>query len=196
MSVNDIFSLIYTNQITRYSLYTGGTFAVLYTILFIIRYILMFYIIMMMKKIAKKFIKFEKKQKKYNPVKIHEDEKYRDQKNEIFKQQASEIQASQEEGKEIEGGDTIEVQIEKVGANIFEERDVFSQGTPRLEANIMEEIIVGIMPLGKFAKGLLGKREREILQSMMRDMNTNEQTKWRDYISARKAQQQHQNRNF
>ena len=80
------------NDIAKYAIYTVGTFATCYAILFIIRYILMFYIIRMLKRIAKKLPKFDKKQKKGNSVKIHEDEKYRDQKNEIFKQQAAVIQ--------------------------------------------------------------------------------------------------------
>ena len=116
--------------------------------------------------------------------------------NELFKQQASEIQKHLQEDKEKEGGDTIEVEIEKIGANIFEGRDTFSEGQPRLEANVLDEIIVGMMPLGKFAKGLLGKREREILESVMRDMNKVDQTKWQDYIKTRQGQQKEKNQTY
>ena len=182
------------HDILKYSIYAIGFYALFHLALFVLRYILMFYIIMMMKKIAKKLPKFEKKQKKPNAVLIHEDEKYRDQKNEIFKQQAAEIQKHMQEDKEKEGGDTIEVDVEKVGANIFEGRDTFSQGTPRLETNIIDEVIVGVVPLGKFAKGILGKKEREILESVMRDMKKDniEPTKWRDYVAMRKAAQEKQ----
>ena len=188
------------NDYTRYTIYIVGSICVTYTLFIILQHILLYYIV----NTLKKFVRFVnvtaeqyKNEMKEDEMTDREDELKRDQKFEIFKQQASEIKKAM--AKKKSGGDAIEVDIERFGGETSQgSGKAFEENSPRLQAGKERERIVGVVDqasLPKWQKFVFNKMFTELSQIaniMVQNQVSSSQKGgyWTSYVQAKATQQE------
>ncbi len=157
-----------SSDYANYLIYALGYFSIAYILLIIIKHAIIYYIVKtlmgIMKIVTKKDFKYAPKPE---PLTDREDELKRDQKVEIFKQQASEIRKAFDKKKNDDG--VIEVDIQRSGGETSQgQGGAFSENSSRLSVTKerQNERIVGIVD-----QNSLPKWQKIVFQKMFTELN-------------------------
>lgn len=178
-----------TYGILYYIAYPVGGLAFLYSVILLARYILMSYIIKAIKGKMANIPNADGTSYAGDSALPYEDEHFRDQENELFHEEIAKLPYTSK--KKQPNTDMIEVSPEKIGGTV-NYGDVFSEGEPRLQATIEKEVIVGIAMPGRLANILLGKKQKEFINTMFYNLQKEkgiESTKWRDFVTTRRERE-------
>gem|GEM_PF-5744298 len=189
-----------SSDYANYLIYSLGYFSIAYILLIIIKHAIIYYIVKtlmgIMKIVTKKDFKYAPKSE---PLTDREDELKRDQKVEIFKQQASEIRKAFDKKKNDDG--VIEVDIQRYGGETSQgQGGAFAENSSRLSETRERhnERIVGIVDqnsLPKWQKIVFQKMFTELNQiaSIMVQNKVSSQSTtgyWSSYVAAKNQQEQ------
>ena len=189
-----------SNDYASYLIYALGYSSIAYILLIILRHAIIYYIVKtlmsIMKIVTKKDFKYTSQSE---PLTDREDELKRDQKVEIFKQQASEIRKTFDKKKNDDG--VIEVDIQRSGGETSQgQGGAFAENSSRLSETKerQNERIVGIVDqnsLPKWQKMVFQKMFTELNQIasiMVQNRVSSSQTTgyWSSYVAAKNQQEQ------
>ena len=157
-----------SNDYLNYLIYALGYFSIAYILLIILKHAIIYYIVKTLMSIVKIVTKKDfKYAPKSEPLTDREDELKRDQKVEIFKQQASEIRKTLDKKKNDDG--VIEVDIQRSGGETSQgQGGAFSENSSRLSETKerQNERIVGIVD-----QNSLPKWQKMVFQKMFTELN-------------------------
>ncbi len=151
----------------HYLIYAVGYFSIAYILWLVIRHAILYYIVKtllgIMKIVTKKDFKYAPKPQ---PMTDREDELKRDQKVEIFKQQASEVRKMLDKKKD--GDDIIEVDIQRSGGEGGQVGGKSEENSSKLSSTRerQNERIVGIVD-----QNALPKWQKMVFQKMFGELN-------------------------
>lgn len=157
-----------SSDYANYFIYALGYFSIVYVFLIILKHAIIYYIVKtlmgIMKIVTKKDFKYSPKSE---PTTDREDELKRDQKVEIFKQQASEIRKAFDKKKNDDG--VIEVDVQRSGGETSQgQGGAFAENSSRLSETRerQNERIVGIVD-----QNSLPKWQKMVFQKMFTELN-------------------------
>jgi hypothetical protein len=190
-----------SSDYAQYIIYAIGYFSVGYILLLFLRHAILYYIVKTLLGLVKIVTKTDFKYSSKNAtITDREDELKRDQKVEIFKQQASEIRKAMDKKKD--GDDIIEVDIQRSGGESGQVAGKSEENYSKLSQTRerQNERIVGIVDqnaLPKWQKMVFQKMFTELNQIakiMVQNQVSSQSTTgyWTSYVTAKSQQEQAQ----